>query len=409
MTPWVISISPDPSTDPFIPAKAKTSEPAELWVGAYLASWSHFAPPTGNWGNLPADEIDWDAFTHLYYFAFGVGADGSLSGKEPYENMGPDRLNSIVTAAHNAKTPVLFSVGGWGNYENFSKAITPEARQNFIDNLLSVLMEWQFDGIDLDMEPIKDQDSENYTAFVKELHGEMQKIKTPLSSTALLTAATSWKPNLFSELQQYFDQINLMTYDMSGAWGGWVTWHNAPVYSGDNTFPGTNRSLPSLEGMVADFINAGVKVNILSVGIDFYGYIWSGGEGSYSGGVSKPNQSWVVAPQVRENIPYHQIMDKYYQPDFYNWDEQAGAAYLSITQSEGNKFISYDEERAVQEKIKYALKNELGGIFIWELSAGYRKNESEGKRDLLLQSVKNTLLNSIEPFNDTPKQNIKQE
>ncbi|MEX2396291.1 MAG: hypothetical protein WD491_04655, partial [Balneolales bacterium] len=62
---------------------------SDIWVGAYLGSWNHYAPPTGNWGNLPTEEIDWDAFTHMYYFAFSAQSDGTLSTVADYENLSP--------------------------------------------------------------------------------------------------------------------------------------------------------------------------------------------------------------------------------------------------------------------------------------------------------------------------------
>lgn len=381
---------------------ASNPETEDIWVGAYLASWEHFAPPTGNWGRLPTEEIDWDAFTHLYYFALNVNADGSLNKIEPYENMNPDRIKKIVSAAHQHDTPVLFSVGGWGNYDGFSNAIKPENRSSFVENLISTMSEWGFDGIDLDMEPIRDEDIENYKAFVNDLHSKLQDETTPMSSPPLLVAATDWQPEMFSELQNYFDQINLMTYDFSGAWDGWVSWHNSAVYSGGKTFPGSNNPLPSVDKKVKDFLEAGVEPGKLGIGIDFYGYVWQGGSGTDTGGVSRPNQRWNTPPGVTDNVPYHQIMEEYYKEEYFNWDEEAQAAYISIEQPEPseNIFISFDEEKAIEKKIRYAYENELGGVFIWELSGGYQKNKPAGSRDLLLKSVKETILNAETLFQD---------
>lgn len=383
-------------------AAQSDTENKDLWVGAYLASWEHFAPPTGNWGRLPTNEIDWDAFTHLYYFALNAQEDGSLNKIEPYENMGPDRIKQIVSAAHQHNTPVLFSVGGWGNYEGFSKALKPDVRSAFVNNLISVLKEWKFDGIDLDMEPIRNEDVENYKAFVRELHAGLQELETPMSSTPLLVAATDWQPEMFAELQDYFDQINLMTYDFSGAWSGWVSWHNSPVYSGDKTFPGSNKPLPSVDHKVREFLDAGIDRSKLGIGIDFYGYVWQGGDGTDTGGVTRPNQRWTTAPRVTDNVPYHRIMQEYYREEYFRWDEEAQAAYLSIEQAgpSGSIFVSYEEEKAIEEKIRYAYENQLGGVFIWELSGGYQKEKPAGTRDLLLRAVKETVLNAESLFRE---------
>lgn len=364
----------------------------DIWVSAYLASWNHFAPPTGNWGNLPTGQIDWNAFTHLFYFAFNAKSDGSLSEVAPYENLSPDRLKAIVSSAHKAGKPVLFTVGGWGNRDEFIQAIDSESRSDFIANIIQVLENWKFDGIDLDLEPIKDEDLADYRKFIEELSQKLDKIRTSRGQRPLLTVATNGQPDFFAKVHSHFDQINLMTYDYSGAWEGWVSWHNAAVYSSHN-FPGSNKPFPSVDRSVKEFINAGVPSSKLGIGIDFYGYVWSGGSGTPAGGVTMPNQSWDYPPSVTDNVPYYKIMDRYFTENIYHWDNEAKAAYLSIDKpgSRNDKFISYDDERAIRSKFEYVRKNQLGGVIIWELGGGYRQNMPSGQSDLLLKQVRNMI------------------
>src|SRR6185295_4571071 len=115
-----------------------------------------------------------------------------------------------------------------------------------------------------------------------------------ISPRPLLTAAVAWQPKLIASLQQQFDQINIMTYDMSGTWSGWVTWHNAPIYDGGYRFPSTGGLVPSTEGMVNTFTNAGVPSSKLGIGIAFYARIWNGGTGTSTGGATQPRQSWTT-------------------------------------------------------------------------------------------------------------------
>jgi hypothetical protein len=77
----------------------------------------------------------------------------------------------------------------------------------------------------------------------------------------------------------------------------------------------------------------------------------------------------------------------------YHWDTNAQAAYLSIdnANSANDKFISYDDEHTCQAKVSYARNRGLGGVMIWELASAWRPSQPAGKRDPMLQAVKQAL------------------
>jgi len=380
----------DPAVDPDLDVEPDSITPDDIWIAAYIASWNLYVPPGGAWGNLPPDEIDFDAFTHGILFAVSAESDGTLGGTGEWENFNVDRIEAAVAAAHAAGRPLLFSVGGWGNYDGFSAAIRPGTRDAFVGNLTSFLETWGFDGIDLDMEPIESGDEDNYRALVEELRGTLDAMSTPMLPRPLLTAAVAWRPEVFAAAAAHFDQINIMTYDMSGPWDGWVTWHNAPVLNGGYTFPSTGGPLPCADGRVDDYLAAGVPAEKLGIGLDFYGYVWRGGEGTATGGASEPRQEWTSPPSVEANVAYHEIMGSYYSPGSYHWDEEAQAAWLGFDEagSADDVFISFDDETTAEAKVDYVRTRGIGGLIIWELSGGYRESEPEGSRDLLLQAVK---------------------
>ena len=193
---------------------------------------------------------------------------------------------------------------------------------------------------------------------------------------------------MFAALQNQFDQINIMTYDLSGPYEGWVTWFNSPIYDGGYRFPSTGGLVPSVDGAVGNFITNGVLPAKLGIGIAFYGYIWTGGSGTSTGGVTQPRQSWTNAPTVTTPA-YTTIMAGYYQSNLYHWDTSAQAAYLSITNASpaNDMFISYDDQRTCQSKVSYARNRGLGGVMIWELA----QDHQAGQPDPLLQAVKQAL------------------
>ncbi len=94
-----------------------------------------------------------------------------------------------------------------------------------------------YDGLDIDWEPISS--ASQFKLFIPELRAALDAAKPGL---LLTIASMGGDGSTIASVQQHFDQINIMTYDMSGAWQGWVVWHNAPVYDGGLKFPGTNNS-----------------------------------------------------------------------------------------------------------------------------------------------------------------------
>jgi chitinase len=356
----------------------------DVWATAYYAGWMQ---GWNNNGHLTAEEIDYSAVTHIVHFALVPKADGTLNADA--NSILEINSSELITRAHAEGKKVLISIGGWNSNVGFRGAASSINLPIFVNNLVNFMISRGYDGIDIDWEPLHSSDAILYTALITALRTALDAI-TP---KPLLTAAVGWEPEIIAQVHQHFDQINIMTYDFSGAWPGWVTWHNSPVYDGGFLFPSTNNAPPSANDRIDRFLAAGVPAGKLGIGIDFYGYVWSGGSGTSTDGVTKPRQTWTTAPSVQGNVPYYTIMEEYYQPQYYMWDDGPKGAYLSIDNSgaANDKFISYDDESSVQAKFNYARSKGIGGLIIWELGGGYRPNQPEGERDILLQSVKTAL------------------
>lgn len=367
-----------------VPIKEKA--PQTLWISSYYAGWMQGC---GSARHLSPDEIDYSALTHILHFAIVPNSDGSIDYLT--KCISPENSYNLVTEAHFAGKKVLISVGGWLTESQFLDATNDINRAKFIKNLINFMISRGYDGIDIDWEPISPSSFLQYRKFIIELREALDK----LTPRPLLTAAVKKQHLLFAELQDKFDQINIMSYALSGPRPGWITWHNASIYDGGYRFPTSGAPVPSANGLVEDFIEAGVKKNKLGVGIAFFGYVWSGGEGTPTGGVTAPRQKWTVTPSAQE-IPYYEIMDNYYHPTNYRWDGTAKAAYLSIDNDGAldDKFISYDDETSCSEKIQYVKKKGLGGIMIFELGGGWRPKASVP--DSLLKTVKEAVGNLSE-------------
>lgn len=352
---------------------------ADLWSTGYYPGYRQ--------GYYPPANIDFTALSHIIHFSIIPNADGTLNTGS--QSLTPAFSTELVTRAHAANRQALICVGGAGSQAGFQGATSSAHQAAFIANVVGFMSTYGYDGVDIDWEPLDAADAPQYANFINSLRAALDGF----SPRRLLTVATASQPALFASLQNQFDQVNLMTYDLAGAWPGWVTWFNAPIYDGGFRFPSTGQLIPSADGMMKSFIAAGVSRGKLSVGLAFYGDIWTHGAGTSTGGSLLPRQSWTTAPTVTA-IAYFDLMSNYYQSNRYHWDTAAQAAYLSVTNpvAADDMFISYDDEHACQAKVSYARNLGLGGVMIWEIGQGYRSTQPSGQRDPLLQAMKQALL-----------------
>jgi chitinase len=248
-----------------------------------------------------------------------------------------------------------------------------------------------YDGVDIDWEPCPSTDFPLYTNLVTNLRSALNNLHQP---QLLTVAALAYPPygdsataeyTMFAAMQSQLDQINIMTYDLSGPYEGWVTWFNSPIYDGGYRFPSSGGFVPSINGSATNFMANGVAPGKIAISMAFYGYVWTGGTGAAGSNLTQPRESWNNAPTTTA-IRYTEIMADYYQSNFYQWDASGQAAYLGITNeiATNNIFLSYDDARACQAKVSYARNNKLGGVMIWELGQDHTANTP----DPLLEAVK---------------------
>jgi len=357
---------------------------ADLWSTGYYPGWEQ--------GTLPASNLDFTALTHIIHFSVIPNTDGTLNSSAN----GVTLANStdIVAQAHSAGKPVLICVGGAGSESDFQAATSNNTLAVFISSLTNFMATRGYDGVDLDWEPLTAADAGQFTNLVNGLRSALNAFP---QHELLTVAAGAYPPygdpptaeyTMFASLQNQFDQINIMTYDLSGPYSGWVTWFNSPIYDGGYRFPSSCGLVPSVDGAVGNFIANGVSPAKLGIGIAFYGDIWQGGAGTSTGGVTQPRQSWTTAPSLNQSA-YNTIMSGYYQSNLYHWDTNAQAAYLSISNDNpaNDMFISYDDQRTCGSKVSYARNHGLGGVMIWELA----QDHQTGQPDPLLQAVKQAL------------------
>jgi chitinase len=350
---------------------------ADLWCSGYFPGYEQ--------GSMPASNIDFSVVTHVIHFSVIPNAGGSVNTNANV--ISPAYTADVVSHAHASNRKALICVGGANTSANFESVVSNTYLSTFVMNLTNFMAVGGYDGIDVDWEPLNDLDKPLFTNFVTRLRAAMDQFSTHKLLTVAVPTGTT--PSLVAAVQAKFDQINLMTYDLSGPYGGWVTWYNSPIYNEGFTFPSVpGEYVPCVDSAVTNFLGGGIPTNLLGIGIPFYGDVWKGGTGTSTGGATQPDQSWTTAPTMTA-YTYNQIVSSGYTASQYHYDAGAQASYVSVTNAvaTNDMFISYEDQRACEAKVSYARNRGLGGFIIWELSQDHQAN----KPDPLLEAIKQTL------------------
>jgi chitinase len=259
--------------------------------------------PDWETSNMPRFE----KLTHLNYAFLQVYNDGTL---KPMGN--PERMKTIVAAAHQKGVKVLISVGGASNTALTEAAV--KAQSKLIPSLENFAKKYEFDGIDIDWEgPQTPAQGAAYLALMQKLSADLRP-KGKLLTTAI---ATWFSDNIPTTAYAYLDIVNIMSYD-------------------DDCLTTNNENHSTYAKAEADlnyFLGRNVPKSKAVIGVPFYGYDAAGCPPKYVG------------------TAYKDVMAK---------DSSAA----NLDRSNG---VNYNGIETMKRKTQLA-KTSASGIMIWQLA-----------------------------------------
>ena len=334
--------------------------PARI-VAGYYGSWAAYSGFTPD--RIPAARLD------ILDYAFAdLNGNLTVSMSDP----AIDATNFAALARLKQSHPRLktvISIGGWGNSEHFSDAVLTEAsRAAFIGSCIDFIRQYGFDGIDIDWEypvsgasgtPGRAADKTNFTRLMKELRQALDNQGTLDGRYYCLTFAgaanSAYADNVeLPTLSRYVDYALVMTYDIHGPWDDYTDF-NSPLYTPADSSP---QYRWSVDASVQTYLSHGFPADRLTVGIPFYGYVYTGvtnaNNGLYQHFASGKAQGYdsIVSDELSRSI-FARL-----------FHAQAQVPWLF----DGSTFVSYDDPSSVAQKAQYAMDHRLRGASVWELS-----------------------------------------
>lgn len=322
---------------------------------------------TGYNGLIDPETIDPKQLTHINYAFVNVKNNQAHLENEKRDVENFRRL--ITLKQKNPSLQLLISIGGWSWSENFSNAVlTDSLRKGFAKSAVNIIRKYNLDGVDIDWEypgmageegnVYRPEDKQNFTLMFEAIRKELDILEKETGKNKLLTTATGGFPSFLNQTemgkaQQYLDFINLMTYDYY-PWK--VAGHHTNLYE-SKTYPSTN----SADKAIKAYIDAGVPVSKIVIGLAFYGknlkLMSTAQKGLGDSIASSANHFGKGFTFLKDSVINKKGFIAYR-------DEEAKAPFLF--NAETKQFISYDDEWSVAHKCEYVLKNKLGGVMFWE-------------------------------------------
>jgi len=302
----------------------KQSKIIILLINFFLIIQSNYSQNKEILGYLPyyqfdhVDDIDFNKLSQVCIAFANPTADTSII----LENNNYDDYNDIVSMLHEKNIEVFISLAGGAVYEpEYQRWLDFTEEENlaiFIGHIMSYCRQHELDGVDFDLEwnLIEDVGAkyENFTLMMADsLWNSGMKI--------LGTFPGTYRYNALSDLcLETFDQINLMSYNLTGPWAP-----NNPGPHAPYSF-----AVQSIDYWKAQNVDG----NKILLGVPFYGFDFD----------STPVSSFTYRSMVNQNTDYAFL-------------DQVGQKY-------------YNGIATIKDKTILAM-DETNGIMIWELGQDY--------------------------------------
>ena len=376
----------------------------------------------------------------------------------------------------------LVSVGGWaetgGHFNEYGDrvadggfytmttnadgSINHQGIEAFASSSVDFIREYGFDGVDIDYEypttmndagnpldfgvanPLRGSLMESYVELMRVLREKLDEAGEQDGTHYMLTIASPSSGYLLRgmetmQITQYLDYVNIMTYDLHGAWNEYVG-HNSALFDNGNDPELAAASVYSTSqyggigylniDWAVKYFRGSMPAGRINVGIPYYTRGWqgvSGGNNGLGGSAALPAQSecpegtggaadcghgavgidnmwhdldeggnemgagsnpmW-HAKNLENGILGSYVTDYGLDPAndpedaltgtyVRNYDSVSEAPWLWNAQK--NVFISTEDEESMDAKVQYVIDQGVGGIMFWELAGDYDFDAAKGE------------------------------
>lgn len=379
-------------------------------IVAYFPNWGIY---NASHRNMTVGMMPWDKITVINHAFFEVDSSFKLASLDTFADFDKMMEHSEGWEANQLRghfgeykyyknlypnVKVILSVGGWTRGQNFhAMASTASNRAIFIQSVINFLKTYPFiDGIDLDWEypginrapdpndsydrgcPGGPEDKQNFTSLLREIR---QAYNNNGLSDKLLTIAIPsgydklelQEPNIYA---QYLDWLNVMTYDMHGAWEN-TTNHQSPLYANPNDPSGTSpvdiKNRYNIDSIMKTLVEEyNIPAEKLNLGTPYYSRGWKGvtggTNGMYGTATGAAPGSWDNPQSPGGQYPYFTLKTMENQNGYTKYTDNIYAKAPWLYNASQGIVLTYEDATSLNTKCDYINSNGYGGLIIWEIT-----------------------------------------
>ncbi len=286
--------------------------------------------------------------TELPIFSYGFTAEGGLVPPATEESWMIEMCSVQGVIPFLTLTP-LDDQGKFNNGLITAVVQEPAAGERLIQELISVLRQKGYGGVDIDFEYIRREDRDAFTAFVRRaaaaLHANGFRVSIALApKTSADQRGLLYEGKDYPALGALADSVLLMTYEWGYKYGPNMA--VAPIHKVEQVVRYAVTEIPAAK---------------IRLGIPNYGYDWP-----------LPFVQGVTAANTIGNVEAVQIAIAHYARIQY--DETAQSPYFRYWQEDVEHEVWFEDMRSLAAKFSLVKKYGLQGMGYWQIMRWWRAN-----------------------------------
>ncbi len=343
--------------------------------------------------NASSTRLDWAKLSTIAYFGVGAASNGDLQRRNSdgsttvgWSGWTSSKMTSIINAAHASGARVVLTVQSFawsttGAKNQMTLLGSSANRANLARQIAAAVRDRGADGANLDFEPIASTYADEFTALVKSVRNELDKVH---AGYQLTFDATGWIGNYpieDSTGSNAADAVVIMGYDYrsaSSATVGSIAPIGGPTYDVGDTLQAYLARIPASR---------------IILGVPYYGRAWSTKTADLNSKNISGTKNGASASVV------YTTARKYAADHGQSWDPVEGVAWTvyrrqNCTATYGCvnpwRQLYFDSSKALRLKYDLVNKDNLRGVGIWAL--GY-----DGTRPELYQALGDKFITDTVP------------